>query len=223
MLVKAEDYKIQNRTPFIVIDGVNGAGKSTLQRKIAQCLSELGIKNITTREPGATELGKEIRPLLLSSRPEKMNQLSELFLFAADRAEHVDKVITPTLKSGVAVISDRYYYSTIAFQGYGRGINRNIVEAINTIAIAGQLPDLLIILDLDPIDGIKRNKATVEKSSQSEGDKFEDEEVAFQYRLRTGFLELAKRVKEPAVIIDANRSPEEVYASVQQIFERSFK
>lgn len=221
MIVKPESFKLKHLPAFIVIDGVNGAGKSTLQKRIAAYLGERQVPHITTREPGATELGKKIRCMILEENEPKMSYLAELFLFGADRAEHVEKVIVPALAKGVTVISDRYYYSTTAFQGYGRGIDRKIVDSINSLAISGKIPDLWIQLDLDPAEGLRRNRLSQEKSGAAGKDSFEAEEIAFHQRLRNGFKELATQVSEPTVVLDANQSPDSVWEKVLGILERS--
>ena len=221
MIVKPDSFKLTKLPAFIVIDGVNGAGKSTLQKHIAGYLEGRRIPHITTREPGATELGKKIRRMILEENEPKMSYLAELFLFGADRAEHVEKVIMPALSKGVTVISDRYYYATTAFQGYGRGIDRKTIDSINSLAISGVIPDLWIQLDLDPAEGLRRNRVSQEKSGAAGIDSFEAEELAFHQRLRNGFKELATQVSEPTIVLDANQSPDSVWETVRGILERS--
>lgn len=207
MIVKPEDLKeLTNSNGFIVLEGVNGAGKSTLVKKIAACLSEDKQDFFLTREPGSGEIGQVIRKILLDSKT-TLPQLSELFLFAADRSNHVEKIIKPELKKGNIVISDRYYYSTIAFQGYGRKINLDTVNTINEIATAGLKPDFVILLDLDPKTGLIRNHA----DKPEERDSFEEEDLAFHQRIRDGFLELARSLPEKFIIIDASQSADKVW------------
>lgn len=215
MILQAPPKQFANKSGFIVLDGVNGAGKSTLQNSIIDFLTKNGLAVLKTHEPGATTLGKGIRSLVLGQNDEKLSSLAELFLFAADRAEHVAKTIKPALREGNLVISDRYYYSTTAFQGYGRGLNLDIIDNINKIAIDNLLPDLVILLDLAPEIGLQRTKArgrlNPNKTSVSESDSFENEELEFHRRLRNGFLEIAKISKEPFIIIDATQSAETVF------------
>ena len=131
MITDVRTFSLSKAPAFIVVEGVNGAGKSTLQKEIVKYFQEKSLPLVSTREPGATPLGKELRSIVLRENGERISELAELFLFAADRNEHVSKVISPALKAGSSVVSDRYYYSTVAFQGYGRGIQRHIVESIN--------------------------------------------------------------------------------------------
>ena len=206
---------------FIVLDGVNGAGKSTLLAALATYLKERGTKLLLTREPGATPLGSHLRSLILEEKAGKPSPLAEVFLFAADRAEHIDKVILPGLSQGKLILSDRYVYSSIAFQGYGRELGPALVAEINRAATRGVVPDLTILLDLDPQEGLRRTRARAEqKGGASEHDAFEGEELAFHTRLRNGFLEIAEGSPEPFLILDATKSPEELLSSSIEVIDR---
>jgi dTMP kinase len=221
MLVSAQTFRLTKLPAFIVLDGVNGAGKSTLQRNLLDYFHIKKAPVIGTREPGATPVGKKIRELLLTPNEAKCSDRAELFLFAADRAEHVTKVIRPALTAGTSVISDRYYYSTVAFQGYGRGLDMNLVESVNAFAIEKCVPDLTLILDLDPMVGIRRNSTVGSHAAKSEEDTFEHEKLDFQTRMRNGFLECAKKVPEPCIVLDASKPPLEVFHMVKEILDRS--
>ena len=215
MRVDIRNLKIPKARGFIVIEGLNGAGKSTLQNSLKRYFEAIGRQAVLTREPGATELGRELRALLLEGKAGKISPRAELLLFAADRAEHVEKVIRPALAEGKVVISDRYFYSTSAFQGDGRGLDRSIIAALNELAIDSLLPDLVILLDIDPALGLSRNKSR-------SGDSFEQEELAFHQRIRAGFLKLADERPEPFVVIDGTRSAEQVAAEAQKALDRVF-
>jgi|1048.fasta_scaffold62539_1 dTMP kinase len=194
---------------FIVLEGVNGAGKTTLQKRLSDYLKNHGHHTVCTREPGGTEIGKGIRSLVLGSGKGKICDRGEMFLFAADRSQHVEEVIRPAVDAGKVVICDRYFYSTMAFQGYGRGISTDLIWEINKIAVGGVLPDLILVLDLDPQTGLNRNK---KGSDGKDGpDSFEEEELAFHTRIRDGFLEIAKKRPENFLVIDANGSPDDVW------------
>lgn len=201
---------------FIVLDGVNGAGKSTVLRHLVAALTARGFTVTATFEPGDTALGREIRPLLLDPKRERPTPMSELFLFAADRAEHVAKTIRPALQRGDYVVSDRYYYSTEAFQGYGRGLDRAAIQSINLNAIDGMVPALVILLDLDPQVGLERTR-TRRSITHSPDDAFETETLAFHQRMRQGFLEIAERVGEPVLILDASQSEATVLKMVDSV------
>ncbi len=206
---------------FIVVDGVNGAGKGTLLRNISASLARvLPTINIThTREPGGTPLGLELRKILLQSETSSRCGMAEALLFSADRAQHVEAVLKPALHSNGIVLCDRYYYSTVAFQGYGRGLPVEQLITVSEIATSGIKPDLVILLDLDPAEGLRR---AAKRSGQGGGerDAFEDEELAFHKRLRAGFLELAERCPEPFCLIDASKSQQECASSADYAISR---
>ena len=184
---------------FIVLEGVNGAGKSTLKQLLIERLSENSSKVISTFEPGDTPIGKELRGLLLGDKFYRASSLTELFLFAADRAEHIAQVIKPNLAAGRSVICDRYIYSTTAFQGYGRNLDLNIINELNEVATSGLTPDLVILLDIDPLEGLKRT------ANRRAADSFESEELDFHVRIREGFLKIADDSPTPFLVLDATK------------------
>ena len=207
---------------FIVVDGVNGAGKGTLLGKLVPYLESKNKKVVLTREPGGTELGIQLRALLLEERAGKLAPITEVMLFAADRAEHVATKIRPALAGGAVVLSDRYRYSTAAFQGYGRGLDLEKINQINTIAIDGMVPDLVLLLDLSPEDGLKRlrgRKQISTASGEEERDTFEREELAFHQRLRSGFLRMAEEFPEPFLKVDAAQTPEQIFQFVRPLID----
>ncbi len=214
MQIDPTTHAFLNPQGFIVLEGVNGAGKSSLQKRLAEQARSFGKSVLETRQPGGSTLGSKIRKLLLEEDEEK-SHLAELFLFAADRAEHVSKVISPAIKNNELVLCDRYLYSTTAFQGYGRELNLELVNTINSLAVQNCIPDLVILLDLEPELGLQRTKLRGE-----EKDNFEEEELAFHHRLRNGFINIAQDTKEPFLIVDASQSEEEVYEFVRPVFQK---
>jgi dTMP kinase len=198
---------------LIVLEGVNGAGKSTLQEKIKNHFSATH-KVVTSFEPGGTPLGQSLRKLLLEKQSMSISPLAEALLFSADRAEHVRSLIRPQLMSGSLVLLDRYYYSTVAFQGYGHELPIEPLLQLSEIAIQGQRPDLVLLIDLPPEEGLRRN------ADKEEEDKFEDEELEFHERLRMGFLELAERLPEPFAILDGMKSSEEIFAEAKELVQK---
>lgn len=193
---------------FVTVEGVEGAGKSTLLNLLARELELRGIAFVRTREPGGCGLGASLRPLLLdvSSR---LDSRAELFLFLADRAQHVAETIRPALERGEWVICDRYADSTIAYQGYGRGMDVERLQMLNDYATGSLWPDRTLLLDLPVETGLARALARNgrEGLSRSEG-RFEAEEKAFHQRIREGFLDRARRWPERFRVLDATSEPE---------------
>lgn len=195
---------------FITFEGGEGAGKSTLIASLASKLKENGLDPLITREPGGSELGKTIRRWLLDKDALPLSKRAELLLFLADRAQHVDEKLLPALKAGKVVLCDRYVDSTLAYQGYGRGLNQEDLIAGCHLATGGLEPDLTFLLDLPPQVGLSRRQ---------ERDRFEGEEMGFHERVRQGFLTLAK-TKSRIQVIDATKPPkgvlQEAWATLQK-------
>lgn len=193
---------------FITFEGIDGVGKSTQLDMLEKHLVESGREVVRTLEPGGTELGQEIRHLLLHRKGDVAPR-SEALLYAADRAHHVETKIKPAIASGKVVLSDRYFDSSVAYQGAARELDVNEVREISLWAIDRLLPDLTVLLDLDAAAAIERrgNKGT-------EPDRLEREQVEFFERAREEYLRMAK---EPRfLVIDATLSPEEIHAQVLQ-------
>lgn len=201
MLIPVDSFAPSTPSGFIVVEGVNGAGKSTIMAAIEAHLKNKNFNVCTTFEPGDSILGKELRKILLNSPHLPRQATAELLLFGADRAEHVDSVIKPALADGQIVLCDRYLYSAIAFQGYGRGLDLTVIDQVNALAVRDTLPDVVILLDLDAEEGLRRTRS---RSAQTE-DIFELETIEFHRRIRQGFLTLAKSRPEPFIIVDAHQ------------------
>ena len=176
---------------FIVIEGIDGCGKSTQIDALYNWLPKSGLMNknselIKTREPGGTPFGEKLREILLiKDKFNSPSNLTELLLYAADRAEHVSKIISPELKKNNWVISDRFADSTLAYQGYGRNLNRTIIKQLNSIVCQGEKPDLTFFLDISPEESIFRRKHQVPDRIESEG-------INFLNKVNLGFKEIAK-------------------------------
>lgn len=194
---------------YIAFEGVNGAGKSTLINSIAEKLTSEKINYILSREPGGTLLGKKLREILKEwNESEELSPRSELLLFQADRAQHAAK-IRASLNNGVSVLSDRCFYSTLAFQGGGSGQDESLILSLSEVALEGTYPDLVVLLDLDPSAGLKRCSG-----ASREVDRFEDYDANYHIRVREKFLELAKTRPESSIIVDASKSPQEIFEIV---------
>ena len=201
---------------FITFEGPEGSGKSTAIEAAAKWLYAEGWKVVVTREPGGSRLGQALRCTLLELKNQDMNDLTELFLYLADRAQHVSEVLTPALTGyKTIVLCDRYIDSTVAYQGYGRGLDIGILERLNSLAASGLKPELTLLFDLPVEIGLERARRRNTLSQNKEG-RFEAEELAFHQRVRAGFLKLASAEPERFVIIQADLKPEVVFERVKQ-------
>ena len=195
---------------FISLEGIEGAGKSTLIKALCTFFEQNNKEVLVTREPGGSELGKKLRSIVLNTN-EKICPKAELFLFLADRAQHIQDVISPALAEGKIVLCDRYVDSTIAYQGYGRGMDIDLLENLNKAATNGLLPHITFLLDLPPDTGLKRanSRNHLHKTAHSEG-RFEAEEMSFHSKIREGFLERARNHTQRFIILDATQKPSTV-------------
>lgn len=193
---------------FITLEGGEGVGKTTQQALLAERLQREGYACVSTREPGGTALGRALREILLHGDP--LTPLAELFLYAADRAEHVQKCILPALAAGQVVVCDRFTDSTLAYQGYGRGLNLEQIRQLNHLATGGLQPQLTLWLDLAPEVGLARSRL---------GDKLEQEHLEFHRRVYRGFQALAAAEPQRIVRIDAEGSPLEVAARIWSVVQ----
>lgn len=193
---------------FITLEGIDGCGKTTQARLLAKRLKQAGRRVLLTREPGGTRLGKRLRQILLHSES-RISPEAELFLYLADRAQHVQEVIFPALHRGKIVISERFSDSTLAYQGAGRGLSRARVKALNQIAAAGLKPNLTILLDI-PVRAAKERKA----NHPLPADRFEKLEPGFHQRLAKEYRRLAAEEPRRIHLVKAAGSIEEVHQRV---------
>ena len=210
---------------FITFEGIEGSGKGTAIERVKEWLGKKGYPVLLTREPGGSPLGRELRAFLLDAR-QSIAPEAELFLYLADRAQHVRQIIRPALESGKLVISDRYADSTIVYQGYGRGLDVDALHALNTMAVGGPLraaagglwPDLTILLDVAPEIGLERARArnTALGLEVLEG-RFEAESLAFHERIRFGYLTWADKHSDRFHIIDGGLPPDAVFARIRDV------
>jgi dTMP kinase len=192
---------------FISFEGGEGSGKTTQARLTAIWLREQGYDVVNTHEPGATKIGMRLRALLLDTTHAGMSAQCEALLYAADRAEHVAKVVDPALRRGAVVITDRYIDSSLAYQGAGRGLSGSAILRINTWAADGRIPDLTILLDMDPEAGLSRRA--------SSADRLEAEPVEFHRRVRAGFLDLAHASPDRYLVLDATAPVDEISRQIK--------
>ncbi len=198
---------------FITFEGPEGSGKSTQARLLANWLAEQGMNVLFTREPGGTSIGDHIRQILLSPDHTDLIPEAEVLLFSASRAQLVRQVILPLLEKGGIVVCDRYADSTYAYQGYGRGLDMDILRRITHFATRGLVPDLTFLIDIPVEEGLRRKKQGM---GEDDWNRLEAEEIAYHERVRWGYLELA--AQEPArwVVLDGLQPVEELQKHIQE-------
>ena len=201
---------------FITFEGPEGCGKSTHAKRLKSYLEGKGKRVLLTQEPGGTQVGKKIREMLL--RPEMiLDETTEVYLFAADRSEHVSKIILPALAEGKSVISDRFVDSTIAYQVGGRGLPEDLVRYLNMHSSKGLAPDLTFLLDVSPEVGLKR------ALKRGAADRFEKEVLAFHRCVREAYRQIAKDNPQRIKVVETdNRSIEEVQKIIRKIVDEKF-
>jgi len=205
---------------FITFEGPEGSGKSTQIAKLARRLRDRGRKVLCTREPGGTRTGEAIRNILQhDAAGEPICAEAETLLFAASRAQLVNRVILPALKKGTCVLCDRFADSTTVYQGFGRGLDAESISVINSFAIDGAVPNLTILLDVDVKKGFARlGKRNCARNTGR--DRIEREKRSFHERVRSGYLKLAKRERKRFAVIDANRNIAAVETDVWKVVEK---
>ena len=198
---------------FITFEGADGCGKSTQLELLHDYLLKSGYEVILTREPGGKGLGEKIRELLLNYNGE-VSDRCESFLFLADRAQNIDTIVKPAIDTGKIVLCDRHTDSTVAYQGYGRGLDIDRINMLNNLAVNGIKPDLTFVFDIDTQTSMQR----VGKDK----DRMESAGIEFHKKVRNGYLELAKQDPQRIKVIDASKSIEEIHKEVLKIFEAYF-
>ena len=193
-MTKSHSYK----GTFVTLEGPEGAGKTTQVKLLSKELTQLDVDHVITRDPGGTPLGRQVRRILLS--PEnKVAPMAELLLYQADRAQHVAELILPSLERGALVICDRYIDSTIAYQGYGRKIDFDLINTLNQMSTGGLIPDLTILFDIESQDGLSR-------LHPGGHDRMEQEDLAFHHRVRDGYRRIAGENPDRFRILDASKA-----------------
>ncbi len=195
---------------FITLEGPEGSGKTTQIPELAEFLHQAGYDILTTREPGGTPISDQIRAILLDNENTAMHPRTEILLFQASRAQHVEQVIRPHLGKGGVVLCDRYADSTLAYQGYGYGLNIEDLRTIIEFATSGLTPDLTLLLDVEPETGLLR------RSQGGDVNRLDAYDLAFHHRVREGYHQLAQEQPDRWVTVDANQSPDFVQREIRR-------
>ena len=198
---------------FITFEGIDGCGKSTQLRLLASELRVRGVTVVTTREPGGTPLGQRLRAALLDVQ-EQVDPLTELLVFAADRAQHVRRLLRPSLEMNQVVLSDRYADATVAYQGAGRGFAPDVIREVVELATDGLRPDLTLVFDLSVAESAVRTRRRV---ANKQTDRLDSEDAEFHTRVRNAYLEIAKADPARIKLIDARGAVQETHEAVMDI------
>jgi dTMP kinase len=205
---------------LISFEGLDGAGKTTQIDLLTRWLDERHVSYIRTREPGGTPPGVEIRHLLFERPDLELTPLAEAFLFQADRAQHFSKLVIPALEAGTLVITDRCFDASIAYQGFARNVGPELIAQLSMIATQGYIPDLTILLDLDPAQVHQRTDPANDVSGQRHTpSRFDSETETFHHRVRQGFRLIARAHPTRVKVLDASRPAEEIHREIVRFIE----
>lgn len=202
---------------FITLEGPDGSGKSTIIKFLSDYLETSGVEYIVTREPGGTDIGEEIRKIILDEKNKKMSPVTEALLYAASRGQHVHEKILPALEEGKVVLCERFVLSSLAYQGIARGLGIEKVKEINDFAIQGVNPDITLFFSVDP--GLSLGR----KIGENKGDRLEKEGIGFHREVYEGYLKLIKMYPEVVKVIDASKSVEQTFAAAKGEVEKILK
>jgi dTMP kinase len=203
---------------FITLEGIEGSGKTSQVQSIEGWLSAAGHDCLTTREPGGTPIGGQIRSVLLNPENGNLAPTAELLLYMADRAQHLETVVRPALAMGKVVICDRFFDATLVYQGYARGLDTALIRQLHQLACGGMTPHLTLLLDLAPEAGLARAWRRIDAdSAHAKESRFETEALAFHQRVRDGYLLLARREPQRFAIIDAAGDRKAVWRQIESV------
>jgi dTMP kinase len=208
---------------FITFEGIEGSGKSTQIALLANYLTAKGVRHVLTREPGGTPIGDQVRKILLDPSNRSLDPAAELLLYAASRAQHLREIIIPALANGTTVLCDRFSDATLAYQGYGRGLDIGMIRSLDLIVTAGMCPDLTLLFDIEAASGIARARGRNNSRGLEAEARFENEELAFHERVRQGYLTLVMQEPDRIRVVDASPPAEAVQAKVRQIIDERLR
>ena len=201
---------------FITLEGIEGCGKTTQINHLSRVFENRRQSCVVTREPGGTEIGKEVRSILLNPASKGMMPKAELLLYMADRAQHIAAVVNPCLAEGKVVLCDRYFDATVVYQGFARGLDTGFICDLHRLIFDDLLPDITFLLDLAPQIGLARAWRQLDNGMRSGTEsRFEEETLSFHEKVRAGYLELARRQPERIKVVDATRDEKQVQADIR--------
>jgi dTMP kinase len=204
---------------FITFEGIEGSGKSTQIVLLANYLIARGRPVTLTREPGGTAIGDQVRKILLDPANTALEPRAELLLYGAGRAQHLAELIGPELKAGGIVLCDRFSDATLAYQGYGRGLDLEMILALDRLVTEGMRPDLTVLLDIDAAAGLSRARGRNSRGGLEAEARFENEDLSFHERVRQGYLKLAKQEPGRYRVVDASPAPEMIQNGIRRIVD----
>ena len=203
---------------FITLEGIEGSGKTTQIARLVEYLEDRGVECVTTRQPGGTLIGENIRSILLDPANRALEPQAELLLYMADRAQHIHELIKPCLKAGKTVVCDRYFDATLVYQGFARGLNIELIRNLHRLLFDDLKPDVTLLLDLSPRLGLERAWEQLNTGQRSgQESRFEAEKIAFHEKVRAGYLELARLEPDRIRVIDAAPPPDHVFVDIRKI------
>ena len=208
---------------LITLEGIEGSGKTTQINHMVAFFQNRGVQCLVTREPGDTEIGRKIRAILLDPQNKDMVPLAELFLYAADRAQHVASRILPALQDGKVVISDRFHDATTVYQGYARGIDLDVIHQIHRLVLNDLTPAMTLLFDLPPEIGLARAWRQVDAGTRTSHEtRFEKESLTFHEKVRQGYLDVADREPDRFHVIDASLPEDQVTARITELLQETY-
>jgi dTMP kinase len=208
---------------FLTFEGGEGVGKSTQVKRLVAALGRHGVTAVRTREPGGTPKAEAVRSFILQGRSESWGVGAEAVLFAAARLDHVTQLIAPSLEAGKWVISDRFHDSTRAYQGLTGGVDDRLIRGLEALALDGHSPDLTLVLDMDPERAFERvAQRALEEGTPGAVDRFEKEDLDWHRRLRDAFLEIARTHSDRCIVVDADRSEDELEEEIWRVVSKRF-
>ncbi len=209
---------------FITLEGIEGSGKTTQAGHIVEFLQSRGHNCVMTREPGGTKIGKKIRAILLDPESKDMDPLVELLLYTADRVQHINEFVNPSLFAGKTVVCDRYYDATVVYQGFARGLDIGLINRLHKLALEDLKPDITILLDLSPETGLMRAWKQIKNGTRTGLEtRFEKETLSFHKKVRAGYLELARIEPERFRVIDATKNENQVRKEIIETLSQDIK